>query len=208
MGLFFQIPQFCPNMISGKGFNLKTIFVRHVDLSLHYQLVCRTRGSIKSIQLSGIHSQNHTLVSPLHWDPFIINILLFLIIINSSSFSSSASSSSATLRPKMGQWSFRSRCQICKKLLCTGPRCSTGDQMFLLLSIQMVKLVSSGNHNISHDDNYYGAHWEKRVGTSVPFFSSRPKVVPKSSQSSPKSSSSIPYLVLRKSQSSSQAFSK
>ena len=109
-----------------------------VDLSVHYQLVCRTRRSIKSIQLVGIHSQNHTPVSPLHWGPFIIdiiNILLFLIIINSSS-SSSPSSSSVTLRLKMGQWSFRSRCQICKKLLCTGTQCSTGDQMFLLISIQ------------------------------------------------------------------------
>ena len=110
-------------------------------------------SSTSSISFSSLSSSNHH-----HW--------------------SSPSSSSVALRPKTGQWSFRSRCQICKKHLCTGPRCSTGDQMFLLMSIQMVKLVSSGNHNISHDDNYYGAHWEKRVGTSVPFFSSRPKVVP------------------------------
>ena len=28
MELFFQIPEFCPSMVSGKGFKLKTIFVR------------------------------------------------------------------------------------------------------------------------------------------------------------------------------------
>ena len=68
-------------------------------------------SSTSSISSSSLSSSNHH-----HW--------------------SSPSSSSVTLRPKMGQWSFRSRCQICKKLLCTGTQCSTGDQMFLLISIQ------------------------------------------------------------------------
>ena len=180
-----------------------------VDLSVHYQLVCRTRGIIKSIQLAGIHSQNHTPVSPLHWGPFIINIiniLLFLIIIKSSSLIVAIIIISDT-QAEDGPMEFSiSVPNLQETSLHRNPVFNRWSNVPPNINTE-VKLVSSGNPNISHDDNYYGAQWEKR-GASVPFFWSPPKVVPKSSQSSPKSSSSIPYLVLRKSQSSSQAISE
>ena len=45
MGLFFQITEFRPSMVSGKGFNLKTIFVRQ-RLHIKYSVMLISRSII------------------------------------------------------------------------------------------------------------------------------------------------------------------